>query len=100
MVVEVAVFEIKPGEEDAFVAAYHRVRPEVAGTPGCLSVRMTRGIELPSRFVMLVEWESLDAHLVGFRGTDRFARWRAAIGEYFAAPPEVQHCTDVARAAR
>ncbi|MFL6129142.1 MAG: antibiotic biosynthesis monooxygenase family protein [Mycobacteriales bacterium] len=100
MVVEVAVFEIKPGEEDAFVAAYHRVRSEVTGTPGCLSVRMTRGIESPGRFVLLVEWESLDAHLVGFRGTERFTRWRAGLGPYFAAPPEVQHYSDVGTPAR
>jgi heme-degrading monooxygenase HmoA len=100
VVVEVAVFEITPGEEDAFVAAYHRVRGEVAGTPGCLSVRLTRGVESPSRFVLLAEWESVDAHLAGFRATDRFTRWRAAIGPYFAAPPQVEHYTDVGPPAR
>lgn len=95
MVVEVALFEVTPGEEDAFVAAYHRVRPEVAGTPGCLSVRMARGVESPSRFVLLVEWASVEAHLVGFRGTERFTRWRTGIGPYFAAPPQVEHYADV-----
>ena len=95
MVLEIAVIEVKPGEEDAFVAAYHRVRPEVAGTPGCLSVRMTRGVESPSRFVLLVEWASVEAHAVGFRGTERFTRWRAGIGPHFAAPPQVEHYTDV-----
>jgi len=100
VVVEVAVFEIKPGEEDAFVAAYHRVRREVAGSPGCRSVRLTRGVESPSRFVLLAEWESVEAHLVGFRGTERFDRWRAAIGPHFASPPEVEHYTDVGAPAR
>lgn len=100
MVVEVAVIEVKPGEEDAFVAAYQRVRREVAGTPGCLSVRMTRGVESPSRFVLLVEWESVEAHEVGFRGTERFARWRAGIGPHFAVPPQVEHYADVGAPAR
>ena len=100
MVVEVAVFEIKPGEEADFAAAYHRVRPEVAGTPGCLSVRLTRGVESPSRFVLLVEWESVDAHLVGFRGTERFTRWRAGVGSFFAAPPQVEHYADIGAPAR
>jgi heme-degrading monooxygenase HmoA len=95
MVLEVAVIEVRPGLEDEFVAAYSRVRDEVATTPGCRSIRMTRGIESPSRFVLLVEWDDLAAHLDNFRATDRFTRWRVAIGPYFAADPDVQHATDV-----
>jgi heme-degrading monooxygenase HmoA len=95
MVLEVATIEIRPGEEDSFVAAYERVRQEVTGTPGCRSVRMTRGVESPSRFVLLVEWESVEAHTENFRGTDRFTRWRAALGPHFAAPPHVEHYADV-----
>jgi heme-degrading monooxygenase HmoA len=95
VVLEVAVIEVTPGQEDAFVAAYRRVRPEVTGTPGCRSVRMTRGVESPSRFVLLVEWDSVEAHERGFRATERFARWRAGIGPHFAAPPQVEHYADV-----
>lgn len=95
MVLEVATIEVRPGAEDAFVAAYQRVRSEVSGTPGCRSVRMTRGVESPSRFVLLVEWDSVEAHVDGFRASDRFARWRQAISPHFAAPPLVEHYTDV-----
>jgi quinol monooxygenase YgiN len=56
---------------------------------------MTRGIESPSRFVLLVEWDSVAAHEDNFRGTDRFVDWRAAIGPFFAAPPHVEHVSDV-----
>jgi quinol monooxygenase YgiN len=94
-VVELARFDVKPGAEDAFVAAYLGVRAEVATTPGCRSVRMTRGIESPSSFVLLVEWDSIDAHLETFRGSERFTRWRAALGPYFAGTPAVEHVADV-----
>jgi heme-degrading monooxygenase HmoA len=94
MVLEVATFEVNPGEEDAFAAAYRQVRAEVSSTPGCRSVRMTRGVESPSRFVLLVEWDSVEAH-EGFRSSDRFPRWRAAIGPHFASAPHVEHFTDV-----
>jgi heme-degrading monooxygenase HmoA len=100
VVLEIAVIEVTPGQEDAFVAAYHRVRPEVAGAPGCRSVRMTRGVESPSRFVLLVEWDSVEAHEQGFRATERFPRWRAGIGPYFAAAPQVAHYRDVGAPAR
>ncbi len=57
---------------------------------------MTRGIESPSRFVLLVEWDSVADHENNFRATDRFGQWRAAIGPFFAGPPLVEHFTDVA----
>lgn len=95
MVLEVAVITVTPGAEQDFALAYRGVRDVVTSTPGCRSVRMTRGIESPSRFVLLVEWDSVEAHEQEFRGTERFGRWRAAIGPFFAAPPDVQHFADV-----
>jgi heme-degrading monooxygenase HmoA len=95
MVLEVADIAVRPGDEEKFVAAYRTVRGVVAGTPGCRSVRMTRCIESPARFVLLVEWDDVAAHEENFRGTERFVTWRAAIGPYFAAPPHVEHVQDV-----
>lgn len=94
MVLEVARFEITPGSEDAFAAAYGEAVSLVAGTPGFRSARLLRGVESPSRFVLLVEWDSVAAH-EEFRASDRFGGWRALIGPHFAAPPEVEHFTDV-----
>jgi len=95
MVLEVAIIEVRPGQEDDFVAAYRKARPLVTTTPGCRSVRMTRGIESPSRFVLLVEWDSVAAHEQNFRASERFGQWRGLIGPYFAAPPVVEHFSDV-----
>jgi heme-degrading monooxygenase HmoA len=95
MVLEVALINVLPGREDEFTAAYGKAREVVAGTPGCRSVRMTHGIESPSRFVLLIEWDSVDAHLDNFRATDRFTTWRGLIGPYFDGAPNVEHFTDV-----
>jgi heme-degrading monooxygenase HmoA len=57
-------------------------------------VRMTHGIETPTRFVLLAEWESLQAHQA-FRDSDRYPIWRGGIGRYFARPPHVEHFSDV-----
>jgi quinol monooxygenase YgiN len=95
MVLEVAVIEVAPGAEEDFAAAYRGIREVLTSTPGCRSARMTRGVESRSRFVLLVEWDSVQAHEQQFRATDRFTRWRAAIGPFFAAPPDVQHVEDI-----
>lgn len=94
MVLEVALIDVVPGQEDAFTIAYAKGRDLVATTPGCRSVRMTQGIESPSRFVLLVEWDSVEAHLQNFRDSERFPAWRALIGPHFANPPHVEHFTD------
>jgi heme-degrading monooxygenase HmoA len=94
MVLEVAQFDIRPGSEAAFVAGYRSVVGAVAESPGLLSLRMTQGVETPTRFVLLAEWESVEHHQA-FRDSDRFVTWRGGIGQYFAGPPQVEHVTDV-----
>src|SRR5262245_44063839 len=95
MVLEVALINVISGQEDEFAAAYAKARGGLVSTPGCRTVRMTRGIESPQRFVLLVEWDSVEAHEQNFRATERFTAWRGLIGQYFAAPPVVEHFTDV-----
>lgn len=94
MTLEVAIFDIAEGREDAFAESYRAARHLVADSEGCRSLRMTRGVETPTRFVLLVEWASLEAHQ-GFRDSDRFGQWRGHVGAHFAGPPVVEHFEDV-----
>lgn len=95
MVLEVALIDVTPGRHDEFEAAYRTARPILAETSGVLSVRMTHGIERPSRFVLLVEWVSVHAHEANFRSTERFTAWREILGPFFAGPPVVEHFVDL-----
>jgi heme-degrading monooxygenase HmoA len=94
MVLEVGLIDVTPGAEEAFRAALNEARPHLAGAPGCRSVRMTQGVETPTRFVLLVEWDSVEAH-DAFRASDAFAGWRGPIAPHFAGPPRVEHFVDV-----
>jgi heme-degrading monooxygenase HmoA len=94
MVLEVAQFDVQPGSEAAFEAGYRSAIGAVRESAGLVSLRMTRGVETPTRFVLLAEWESLQAHQA-FRDSERFVTWRAAVGPHFANPPQVEHFTDL-----
>ena len=94
MVLEVALIDVTSGAEQAFTDAYAQAKELVAATPGFRSLRMTQGIETPTRFVLLVEWDSVAAHQV-FRDSEGFGQWRALIGPHFAGPPQVEHFADV-----
>jgi quinol monooxygenase YgiN len=97
MVLEIAEFFIRAGDEERFVAAYRDAVRLVSDSAGCRGVRLVRGIENPQRFVLLAEWDRLEDHLDGFRASPAFQQWRAAVGPFFAEPPRVEHALDLAR---
>ena len=77
MIVEHAVLNVTPGNEEEFIAAVNEGLPLLAETEGFLSATISRGIESPSTFILDVEWTSVEAHTEGFRGSERFAQWKA-----------------------
>lgn len=93
MVLEVALIDVT--DPKGFEEAYLAVRHVLVTTPGCHTARMTHGIESPNRYVLMVEWDSVECHEQNFRQTDRFTQWRGAIGPFFAGPPVVEHFRDV-----
>ena len=95
MIVERAEFTLVPGSEDDFIAAFPRARAVISKADGFRWVELHQGIEMPSTFLLLVGWESLEAHVDGFRGSDLFTQWRAVIGPYFAEQPRVEHFSAV-----
>jgi heme-degrading monooxygenase HmoA len=88
MIVERALIPITPGSEADFEAA-------MAQAKGFRSIRVTRGIESPSTYLLIIEWDTLEDHTVGFRESELFTRWRGLIGQYFAEPPSVEHYTPI-----
>jgi heme-degrading monooxygenase HmoA len=95
MVLEHTLLSVRPGEAERFEASLAEARAVIAASPGFGSLTLHRGIETPDVYLLLVEWETLDDHMVGFRQSDRFVRWRELIGPYFAVPPAVDHYVDV-----
>jgi heme-degrading monooxygenase HmoA len=91
MVLEAAQIQVKSGEEAAFEAAMRRAAPVIASAAGYRGHSVQRSIETPGRYLLLVHWETLEAHTVGFRGSPAFLEWRAIIGPFFASAPVVEH---------
>ena len=98
MILEIADIRIKPGQQQAFDEAIQRGLDTVlAAAEGFRGFKVNKGIESPERYVLMVFWETLEAHTVGFRESPRFAQWRAIVGPFFASPPLVEHFELLAR---
>jgi heme-degrading monooxygenase HmoA len=91
MILEHVVLPVIPGREDDFLAAFAQARPIIASMPGFVDLALHRGIERPHEFLMLVRWETLEAHTEGFRGSPEYADWKALLHHFYEPFPEVTH---------
>ncbi|MFK0007830.1 antibiotic biosynthesis monooxygenase family protein [Paenarthrobacter sp. NPDC090520] len=91
MITEYATLTIKPGSEADFETAAAQAAPFFQKAPGALSMRIERTIETPNEYTLIVQWETLEHHIVGFRESAQFQQWRELAGPHFAAPPQVKH---------
>ncbi len=97
MIVEIADFKIRPEQAADFGRAIAgAARNILAKAAGYRSHRVLACQETPGRFVLTVEWDTLEAHTVGFRQSPAFTQWRAVIGPFFLEPPHVEHFDIVA----
>ena len=91
MILEIAQIDIKPGMESEFEANVGRAAPLFRRARGCRAMELQRSIEKPSRYRLMVEWNTVENHTVDFRASEDFKAWRALVGHCFESPPYVEH---------
>ncbi|MGA3128615.1 MAG: antibiotic biosynthesis monooxygenase family protein [Candidatus Korobacteraceae bacterium] len=91
MIFEMAQLEIKPGMETAFEHGVALAVPLFQRARGCNGLQLLKSVEQPSRYTLMVTWETIDDHNVHFRGSEDFQEWRRLVGEFFVSPPQVGH---------
>jgi heme-degrading monooxygenase HmoA len=91
MILEVVMLDVIPGREDDYEAAFAHAKPIIAASPGFVSLRLERCIETANRYVLLVEWETLEDHTQGFRGSPAYEQWRALLHHFYDPFPTVEH---------
>jgi quinol monooxygenase YgiN len=97
MVLEIAQLTAQPGKGEALQAALLSAGiPVIRGSEGCRSVTLRQQIEDPAVFILEIEWETLEHHMVTFRGGPRFAEYRSHIAGLYIDPIFVRHYQQVA----
>jgi heme-degrading monooxygenase HmoA len=91
MILEVAILDVIPGREGEFRAAFAAASPIISSMPGYLSHQLQHCLEKQNRFLLLVSWETLDAHTIGFRGSDRYQEWKKLLHHFYDPFPTVEH---------
>jgi heme-degrading monooxygenase HmoA len=100
MILELALLDVKPGETQAFEAAFVEAKTIISAMPGFDHLELQRCLENANRYVLLVGWDRLEDHTEGFRGSDDYQRWRALLHHFYDPHPTVEHYEPVVEVAR
>ena len=98
MVLEHALLDVIPGQESDFEDSFTQAKRFIALMPGFRSLRLSRCIERPNRYLLLVEWDRLEDNTEGFRGSPEYEEWRALLHHFYDPFPTVDHYEPVTTA--
>lgn len=95
MILEVAILDVKPGQEAEFEQAFAQAQHIIASMKGYLSHQLQKCQEKDSRYLLLVNWETLQDHTEGFRGSKEYQNWKQLLHHFYEPFPEVEHYSKI-----
>lgn len=90
-ILEVARLDVRPGQEADFQAAFGQALSSIRAVPGFIDLELRRCLETRNRYLLLVRWETLADHTVGFRQGPEYPRWKELLHHFYDPFPEVEH---------
>lgn len=82
---------------DEFRLAFSEAKTIIRRMPGFQSLTLSQCIERPDMFLLLVEWDRLEHHTVGFRGSSEYQQWRELLHQFYEPFPVVEHFEQIER---
>jgi len=93
MILEVAVLNVIPEKTAEFESAFERAQEIISCMKGWKGHELQQCLEVPNRYILLVRWECLEDHTVGFRKSPEYLQWKNLLHHFYAPFPEVDHYT-------
>ena len=91
MILEHALLPVRPGQEADFERAFATAKDIISAVPGFRNLTLSRCLERPGSYLLLVEWDRLEDHTEGFRSSPAYADWRALLHSFYDPFPVVEH---------
>jgi heme-degrading monooxygenase HmoA len=82
---------LNPGLTEEFEAAFKRASPLIVSTSGYISHELQRCLENNHRYLLLVRWQQLEDHTVGFRQSPQYQQWQSLLHHFYDPFPVVEH---------
>ncbi len=91
MILEVATLDVRIGQEQQFEIAFRAASEIISSMSGYVSHQLQRCLENNSRYILLVNWQRLEDHTVGFRGSQEYQEWKRLLHHFYDPFPTVEH---------
>jgi heme-degrading monooxygenase HmoA len=91
MIVEVAILTIKQGQKTMFQEAFKKAEPILSSMDGYISHSLQTCIEKDHQYILLVKWETIEDHTIGFRKSTKYQEWKKLLHHFYDPFPEVLH---------
>ncbi len=88
---EVASLDIIPGKETDFETAFGAASAIIADSAGYILHQLQRCVENENRYILLVNWQTLEAHTIGFRSSPEYREWARLLHHFYSPFPTVEH---------
>ena len=95
MILEVAILNVIPKETETFEKAFSKAQEIISSMNGYISHDLQKCIEDKNQYILLVNWETLEAHQIGFRKSEEYQEWKKLLHHFYDPFPTVQHYESV-----
>lgn len=91
MILELAILNLKRGEEERFERAFANAETIITSMKGYIGHELMKCMEKDHRYVLLVRWQTLEDHEIGFRQSKEYLTWKELLHHFYEPFPEVEH---------
>jgi heme-degrading monooxygenase HmoA len=91
MILEVAMLNVKHGLELPFESAFKDASGIISRMHGYRGHELQRCLEQPNRYILLVRWNKIEDHTIGFRQSAEYSQWKLLLHHFYDPFPEVEH---------
>ncbi|MCC3371760.1 antibiotic biosynthesis monooxygenase [Cohnella sp. REN36] len=95
MILEVAILNVKPGMSSDFESSFRKASKIISSMRGYIRHELNKCVEKKDQYILLVQWETLKDHTVGFRGSPQYQEWKALLHHFYDPFPEVDHYINI-----
>jgi len=91
MILEVAILKIKPDLNQKFEQAFDQAVSIIAAVPGYIEHDLQKCVEKDNQYILLVKWQTLEAHIIDFRKSNKYQTWQKLLHHFYDPFPVVEH---------
>ena len=91
MILEVAILNVKKGLSSEFEINFKKAEGIISSMKGYISHQLKKCIEKDHKYILLVNWETIEDHEIGFRQSEEYQQWKALLHHFYQPFPTVEH---------